>query len=122
MPLIAKPNTFEMHGAVFESFVSPSRGSSELCGWRTELRPGQIGAEHCIDAEEILLVLSGRPRVVLDGAQYEVAAGDVLFAAAGTSVRVDNPHATPARMWVSAVAGLTATSSTGERICPPWTH
>ena len=67
MPLVTRSTTYDMHGASFESFVSPRTGSRDLCAWRTTLCPGQSGTEHTVDSEEVMLVLSGAPRLALDG-------------------------------------------------------
>lgn len=121
MPVIDSSTRHAMHGAIFESFVSPSAGSNQLCAWRTTVSAGQPGSEHRVDHEEVFLVLSGRLQFTLDGSSTEESAGAVVFAPAGTSVRVDNPGTEPAQMWVTAPVGLTATTATGQRISPPWT-
>jgi hypothetical protein len=46
----------EVHGASFHALVAPSRGSTELCAWRLEVPPGQVGAPHRPSREEVLLV------------------------------------------------------------------
>lgn len=37
-----------MHGSTFTSFVSPSRGSEQLCAWRLEIAPDTEGVEHVV--------------------------------------------------------------------------
>ena len=39
MPLIASSDAevFEAHGARFNSYVRPARGSDQLCAWRVEV-------------------------------------------------------------------------------------
>ncbi|MGW0037064.1 cupin domain-containing protein [Gordonia sp. NPDC003376] len=117
---ITEPVRHRLHGADFDSFVSPSSGSRELCAWRTTIGPGQAGAEHTIDHEEVFLVLAGEPVIRLDGAAATPTSGEVVFAPAGSSVAVDNPGPDPVTMWVTTVVGLTATMAGGDPISPPW--
>lgn len=120
MPLVTRSTTYDMHGASFESFVSPRTGSRDLCAWRTTLCPGQSGTEHTVDSEEVMLVLSGAPRLALDGVQVDAEPGSVVFVPAGSSVLLDNPGGAEAEVWVTSVPGLTATTGDGGRISPPW--
>ncbi|HMS74699.1 cupin domain-containing protein [Gordonia sp. (in: high G+C Gram-positive bacteria)] len=115
----ARPH--EMHGARFESVVAPSAGSTELCAWRTTVTPGTAGQPHTVDHEEVFLVLAGTPTITLDGTPTRVASGSVIFAPAGSNVKLDNDSETEAQLWVTTVVGLTATTPSGDRIVPPWT-
>ncbi len=119
---ITQPVRHSMHGADFESFVSPTSGSRELCAWRTTLHPGQAGTEHVVDHEEVFLVLDGEPVIHLDGSAIAPTAGSVVLVPAGSAVRVDNPGPRPTSMWVTTVVGLTATIAGGDPIRPPWTR
>lgn len=112
--------THDMHGARFDSYVAPFRGSRELCAWRTQVRPGAQGAAHTVSHEEVFLVLEGTPTVVLDGEPHPLRVGDVAHVPALASVRLDNPGDAPAALWVTTSVGLTATSG-GQAIAPPWT-
>lgn len=112
----------QMHGARFDSVVAPSAGSAELCAWRTTVAPGTSGQAHTIDHEEVFLVLTGTPTITLDGTSTPLAPGSVVFAPAGSSVRLDNDAAGEAQLWVTTVVGLTASTPGGDRIVPPWTR
>ena len=108
-----------VHGAVFHSVVAPSRGSVELCAWLLEVSSGTPGTAHRPSREEVVLVLDGALRVVLDGVASDVAAGDVVLVPAGAEMRVDG-GASDARAWVTTTPGLEATMADGARFAPPW--
>ena len=109
----------EAHGAAFHALVAPSRGSAELCAWRLEVPPGQVGAPHRPSREEVLLVLDGDLTVVLDGEASTVGAGDVVLVPARAELRVDG-GVRPASVWVTTSPGLEAELADGTRLAPPW--
>jgi quercetin dioxygenase-like cupin family protein len=109
----------EVHGASFHALVAPSRGSTELCAWRLEVPPHQVGAPHRPSREEVLLVLDGDLTVVLDGHAEAVAAGDVVLVPARAELRVDG-GTTTASVWVTTSPGLEAELADGSRLTPPW--
>jgi quercetin dioxygenase-like cupin family protein len=113
-------HTHHMHGAQFHSYVAPSRGSRQLCAWRTELAPGTAGAPHTVSHEEVFLVLHGSPTITLDDQQARLCAGDVVFVPESATVKLDNPGDSPASVWVTTSVGLTAVTAGGETITPPW--
>ena len=122
MPLIRSSEavTHDMNGARFTAYAAPARGAAEVCAWRLDLPAGQPGQPHRITREEVFYVLAGAPRVRLDGASHELAAGDVLVAPAGATLAVENPGDAPAQFWVSCSVGLEAELADGSRITPPW--
>src|SRR6187200_2889189 len=105
----------------FDSYVAPSRGSTELCAWRVEIPPGTAGLPHTVSREEVLLILSGAVRVHLDDAEVDASVGDVVHVPAGAAFAVDNPSAVPATAWVCTTVGLEAVLADGTRLRPPWT-
>ena len=115
----ADPVTFETHGSTFHSYVSPSRGSAELCAWRVEVPAGLRGTAHRPTREEVLLVLEGELQVSIDGEVTVLARGDVAVVPAGSELRVDGgpPGAV---VWVSTTPGLEAVMADGSRLEPPW--
>jgi quercetin dioxygenase-like cupin family protein len=110
-----------MHGAEFRSYVAPSRGSAQLCAWRVLIEPGSIGTAHEISDEEVFLVLQGSPQITLDESKELLSPGAVALARAGSTVKLDNLSEEPAELWITTVAGLTATTPDGATIVPPWT-
>jgi quercetin dioxygenase-like cupin family protein len=111
--------SFETHGSRFLSFVSPSKGSKQLCAWQLTVPAGLRGVAHRPTREEVLLVLDGELHVTLDGETSALGCGDVVLVPAGTELRVD-AGAAGATAWVSTTPGLQAITADGTRITPPW--
>ena len=110
---------FEMHGSHFLSYVSPIRGSSELCAWQLTVPAHLRGTAHRPSREEVMLVLDGELRVTLDGVSSALRRGDVLLIAANSELRVDaGPDGATA--WVTTTPGLEAVTADGTRVTPPW--
>lgn len=116
-PVDAVP--FEMHGSRFLSYVSPAKGSSQLCAWQLTVPADLRGVAHRPSREEVLLVLDGELQVTLDGVSSALHRGDALLVAAGSELRVDaGPGGATA--WVTTTPGLEAVTPDGTRITPPW--
>ncbi|MFE4499830.1 cupin domain-containing protein [Rhodococcus sp. NPDC056743] len=113
-------STHQLHGAQFHSYVAPSRGSRQLCAWRTELEPGAAGAPHTVSHEEVFLVLQGSPVVTLDGQRAQLSVGDVVLVPESATVQLDNPGNDAASLWVTTSVGLTAVMADGGTVTPPW--
>ncbi|RKS75635.1 Cupin domain-containing protein [Motilibacter peucedani] len=122
MPVVRRHEAvrFELHGAAFTSFASPSRGSSELCAWLLEVPAGTVGAAHSVTREEVLHVLEGELVVSLGDECSRLAPGDVAVVGPGEVLQVDNCSTAPARAWVTTSAGLEAVLPDGTRLSPPW--
>ena len=121
MPVIhpADAVPFETHGSRFLSYVSPSRGSTQLCAWQLAVPAGLQGVAHRPSREEVLLVLSGELRVTLDGLATGLQRGDVVLVPVGSELRVDaGPDGATA--WVTTTPGLEAVMIDGTKIAPPW--
>ncbi|MGF7122056.1 cupin domain-containing protein [Rhodococcus sp. BE178] len=85
--------------------MAPSRGSRQLCAWRTDLAPGSDGAPHTVSHEEVFLVLHGSPTVTLDGRRTPLAAGDVVLVPEAATVQLDNHGDGTASLWVTTSVG-----------------
>ena len=121
MPFIRPADAvcFETHGSRFHSFVSPAKGSTQLCAWQLTVPAGLRGVSHRPSLEEILLVLDGELQVTLDGAYAALHRGDAVFVPAGSELRVEaGPDGASA--WVTTTPGLEAVTADGTRIHPPW--
>lgn len=110
---------FSVHGSTFGSYVSSESGSAELCAWRLSVPPGLQGAAHRPDHEEVLLLLEGELRVVLDGVVSELLPGAVALVPADAELRVD-AGPSGATAWVTTRSGLQATLADGSSMRPPW--
>lgn len=110
---------FETHGSQFLSYVSPARGSSQLCAWQLTVPADLQGVPHRPTREEVLLILDGELLVTLDGHTSVVHRGDVVLVPAGSELRVDaGPGGASA--WVTTTPGLEAVTADGTRISAPW--
>lgn len=121
MPVIhpADAVPFGTHGSQFLSYVSPSRGSNQLCAWQLAIPAGLEGVAHRPSREEVLLVLSGELHVTLDGLATPLQPGDVVLVPAGSELRVDaGPDGATA--WVTTTPGMEAVMNDGTKIAPPW--
>ncbi len=112
----------EVHGARFASFVAPSAGSEQLCAWQVRVAAGVAGQEHRVSHEEVFLVLSGSPRLTVDGESTLLVPGQVALAPAGALLQLDNDGPDDAVLWVTTSVGLTAQLEDGSTFAPPWTR
>lgn len=80
---------FEIHGSRFLSYVSPSKGSTQLCAWRLTVPADLRGVGHRPTREEVLLVLDGELQVTLDDRSAVLRPGDAVLVPAGSELRVD---------------------------------
>jgi mannose-6-phosphate isomerase-like protein (cupin superfamily) len=124
MPVIhaSQAVVHQMHGASFTSYAAPARGSRELCAWRVEVPGHTEGVAHQVSREEVVYVLSGTMRVMLDDQPGQAAAGDAVLVPAGARFRIDNPSDEPVTAWVTTNAGLAVIMPDGSRLVPPWTR
>jgi mannose-6-phosphate isomerase-like protein (cupin superfamily) len=123
MPIVRSTDSVEhqAHGSTFSSFVTPSRGSAQLCAWRLSV-PGDVkGVAHRPTREEVLLILDGAARITLDGEVCDLTPGDVAVVPADSELCVDTG---PAGMsaWVTTTGGLEAVMPDGSRFAPPWAN
>src|SRR5258708_2640820 len=95
MPVIRRPEapTFAVDHAraSFVGLAAPSPGSQETSVCEVTVPAGEQGVTHSLDREEIFVVLVGRAVADVDGAAYELAAGDCLILPAQQSFSLSNP-------------------------------
>jgi quercetin dioxygenase-like cupin family protein len=122
MPIVQaeQADVHALHGSTFSAYLSPSRGSSELCAWRVEIAPTTTGVAHRLGREDVFYVLDGQPRMTIDDVPSQLAAGDAVAVPAGATLRVDNDSAEPASLWVTTSVGFDAELPDGSRMAPPW--
>jgi len=107
VPVVRPPDAvpFETHGSRFLSYVSPSKGSTQLCAWQLTVPADLRGVAHRPSREEVLLVLDGELQVTLDGSHSALQRGDAVLVPAGSELRVDaGPEGATA--WVTTTPGL----------------
>jgi quercetin dioxygenase-like cupin family protein len=90
MPVIrhADSRRTETPNAVMTTLASPTQGGAGHSVWRVDMRPGQAGPLHAIDAEQVWTVLDGGATVELDGHSHSVGPGDTLVMSADMPRRV----------------------------------
>lgn len=121
MPVIhpSEAVPFEVHGSRFVSYVSPSRGSDQVCAWQLQVPADLRGTAHRPTRDEVLLILDGELHVTLDGRAATARHGDVVLVPAGTELTVDG-GAMGASVWVTTTPGLQAVLADGKIITPLW--
>jgi mannose-6-phosphate isomerase-like protein (cupin superfamily) len=80
----------ELFGVRFRGLASPSKGSTELMAWQTEVPPGTPATPHQLTREELVVILSGRGRADLDGTSTDVGPGDVVVVPPDTDFAIVN--------------------------------
>jgi quercetin dioxygenase-like cupin family protein len=90
MPVIRKSQArrTETPAAVMTTLASPAQGNASNAVWRVEMKPGQTGPLHGIDAEQVWTVLSGSANVQLGDSTVTVEEGDTIVMPADTARRV----------------------------------
>lgn len=104
--------------ATMTTLSSPTLSGSAHSMWRTTMEPGQRGPLHSFDVEQIWTVLSGTPRIVVDGQEYALSAGDTLRISAGAMRQVFADDA--AAFVVCSDGAARARPADGEAVAPPW--
>lgn len=104
--------------ATMTTLSSPSLSGSAHSLWRTSMELGQRGPLHSFDVEQVWTVLAGRPRIVVEGQEYSLSAGDTLRISAGAMRQVFADDA--AKFVVCGDGAARATPANGESGAPPW--
>ena len=120
-PLIPAANapTFTLPGIEFTGLAAPSRGATESAVWIVRIEAGTAGVPHQLTREEVFVVLEGRARATVNGADYDLAAGDGFIVPPFTNFALANPYAESFR----AVAVLPVGGGgvvDGDTFVPPW--
>lgn len=119
MPIIkatAAPK-FELNGAVFTGLASPTRGATETCVWRVTIAPGNPGAKHTVDREEVFAVFGGRARATIGEETFELAPGDALIVPPHVRFSLANPHDEPSRRCASCRSAAVPVCRLATRSC-----
>ena len=122
-PLADAP-TFTHAGITFRSLAVPSRGSSEVAVWRTELPAGAASEPHTMSREEVFVVVEGRISGEVGGQAVEARAGDAVIVPADTVLVLRNPGDAPAVITAVTSVGMQATVPSPDggqaTFAPPW--
>ena len=104
----------ETPNALMTTLASPTQGGSATSVWRVDMRPGQSGPLHTVDAPQVWTVLSGDATVDLDDATFALAEGDTTVLPAQSARRVTSGSAGLAAI-VTAPATMLAVALDGTR-------
>jgi quercetin dioxygenase-like cupin family protein len=122
MPIIHIPTepTHELQTTRFWRLAAPSTGSREASVWRIELTPGAPPVPHQVTREEILVVLSGKARVSIDGNVDYVPAWGAIVVPANTPFSLTAAGEVPVVALAYLPVGGQAMLADGEPFTPPW--
>lgn len=84
------------------------------------MAPGSAGPSHALSTEQVVVVVSGRLRVALDGEERLLEAGDSVALAAGAERRFSNGGDSPVITVTAAFSGATARVGDGPPAPIPW--
>lgn len=86
-------------GVSIRMLVDAQQGANHMNVFVVQFEPGGAGHEHDHPYEESYLLLEGEAEAVLEGARYELAAGDFVWTSVGASHAFYNRSARPVR-WI----------------------
>jgi quercetin dioxygenase-like cupin family protein len=111
----------EFAGVRFTGLVAPSKGSTELMAWQTEVPPGTEPAIHQVTREEIVVILSGLATVHYDGSAVEAKAGDAIVVPPDTDFALENAGDETLRVLACmSVEGRARMHGATETLQLPW--
>ncbi|MFI7052891.1 cupin domain-containing protein [Streptosporangium canum] len=128
----AESRRTETPNAVMTTLASPTQGGSGQAVWRVDMRPGQAGPLHVIDAEQVWTVLDGGATAELGDEKLTVGPGDTLVIPADVPRRLSSDPATGLAAIVVAPAGMRAyviddtrvsadcAIPDGDKVLPAW--
>ena len=111
---------FDTSGIHIRGLSSPSRGATEITCALVDMAPGQTIAPHTHDHEEVVHVLSGRLRFVLDGQETVLGPGDTAVVNAGSTHSPAGEGPDGAHILSVMPAGTVRIESDGRRSTPAW--
>jgi quercetin dioxygenase-like cupin family protein len=71
--------TYELNGNHMSGVATPSRGAASVEVWRGTMDAGAATPPHQHEHEEVVLVLAGHGRAVVDGREVRYQAGDTVI-------------------------------------------
>jgi quercetin dioxygenase-like cupin family protein len=128
----AETRRTETPNAVMTTLASPTQGRSAQAVWRVEMRPGQAGPLHGIDAEQVWTVLDGGASIEVGSDTASVGPGDTIVLPADIARRITADAqaglvaivAAPASMRAFVVSGTSAgphpAVADSDKLLPAW--
>jgi mannose-6-phosphate isomerase-like protein (cupin superfamily) len=112
--------THELFGVRFTGLASPSRGTTELMAWQTEIPPGIPATPHQVTREELVVILAGRAEVRFGDDVTPAGAGDVVVVPPDTDFALANVGTEVLRVVGCMSAAGQARVDGGEAQTLPW--
>lgn len=115
----------ETPNAVMTTLASPTQGGAAQAVWRVDMRPGQSGPLHAVDAEQVWTVLDGAATVDIAGETHAVGPGDTVVVPTDAPRRISADAAVGLAAVVVAPAGMRAyrlDGTTGAARTPAGDH
>lgn len=106
-------------GNRYAALARPSTGARELVLARAVKDVGAASVAHSHDREEVILVLAGEARAVLDGREERIGPGDALIVPAGVVHQVSNPGPEPFECVLAKPAGTRFFAPDGTAMATP---
>lgn len=128
----AETRRTETPNAVMTTLASPTQGESAQAVWRVEMRPGQAGPLHGIDAEQVWTVLDGGAGIEAGADTASLRPGDTIVLPADIARRITaDPRAglvaivaAPASMRAFVLSGTPAgphpAAADADKLVPAW--
>jgi quercetin dioxygenase-like cupin family protein len=111
---------YGLNGSHHLGIATPTRGAKELEAWYVTLTPGSATPVHRHDAEEIVVVLSGRGEAVSDAGTALFEAPCTLVLAAGEFHQLRNTGSEDAAMVAAMRLGSRIEDTAGAELALPW--
>jgi quercetin dioxygenase-like cupin family protein len=114
----AESRRTETPNAVMTTLASPTQGESAQAVWRVEMRPGQAGPLHDIDAEQVWTVLEGGAGIEAGADVATLSPGDTMVLPAHVARRITADAQGGLVAIVAAPAGMRAFFLSGTAADP----
>lgn len=115
--MMASPNRNES-GAL----ATRRLGANEVSVIRQRQAAGGFNPDHSHNTEEVIMLLSGRLAVTVDGERQEMTAGNALIVPAGSVHSHVNLGEDSAELLLISPANRTFITTSGQEVMPPWAH
>jgi mannose-6-phosphate isomerase-like protein (cupin superfamily) len=113
--------TFDFPGIVHQTIASKGLGARGIEIWRQSIAPQAETPVHLHDCEEVVVVLQGSGRVIMDGKNIDFAANSTLIIPPDTLHQIINTGSEEMLVIGCFNASPVAAYATdGEKIVLPW--